>query len=138
MLAAHFIAHFAERHARPVRELSEGARRALLAHDWPGNVRELRNALERATVLAEGETIELVDLPVRITDSTVPLRPTDAALAELPYAEARARTIEAFDRSFLTAALERHGGNISATARALEVHRQSLQKMLRRLGVSAS
>jgi ActR/RegA family two-component response regulator len=38
-----------------------------------------------------------------------------------------------FDRAFLTAALERYGGNISRTARALGLHRQSLQKMLRRM-----
>ena len=41
--------------------------------------------------------------------------------------------MDAFDRAFLAAALERHAGNVSATARALGLHRQSLQKLLRRL-----
>jgi ActR/RegA family two-component response regulator len=44
--------------------------------------------------------------------------------------------MDAFERSFLAAALERHGGNVSATARALGLHRQSLQKILRRLDPS--
>jgi DNA-binding NtrC family response regulator len=135
-LAIHFITGFAERHGRPVRGLSDAARRALLAHDWPGNVRELRNALERAVVLAEAETLGLADLPAALAGSSAALRPADAALADLPFADARARAQEAFDRSFLTAALERHGGNISQTARALELHRQSLQKLLRRLDIS--
>jgi two-component system, NtrC family, response regulator HydG len=136
-LVAHFLAGFAARHGRTITGLAEPARRALLAYDWPGNVRELRNAIERAVVLAEGESLELGDLPLQITGATTTLRPTDAALAELPFAEARARALDAFDRSFLAAALERHGGNVSRTARALDLHRQSLQKLLRRLGISA-
>jgi two-component system, NtrC family, response regulator HydG len=136
-LAAHFLAELATRHGRTITGLAETARRALLAYDWPGNVRELRNAIERAVVLAEGETLEFSDLPAQITGSAAPLRPAEAALAELPYAEARARALGAFDRSFLTAALERHSGNVSQTARSLDLHRQSLQKLLRRRGIAA-
>jgi DNA-binding NtrC family response regulator len=137
-IAAHFSAHFAERHGRPALPLSEAARRALLAYDWPGNVRELRNAIERALVLADGDAIDTADLPASITSGSAPLRPTDAAFAGLPYAAARERALDAFERSFLAAALERHGGNVSATARTLGVHRQSLQKMLRRVGLTGA
>jgi two-component system, NtrC family, response regulator HydG len=136
VLAAHFIAHFAERHGKRMRGMSEGARRALLAHDWPGNVRELRNALERAVVLSENEEISEADLPAQVVGSGAHLRPSEAALADLPFVEARNRAVEGFERAFLAAALERHGGNVSRTARALGVHRQSLQKMLRRHGLS--
>jgi DNA-binding NtrC family response regulator len=136
-LATHFIAQLAERHGLPALPLAEGARRTLLAHDWPGNARELRNALERALVLADGDAIEAADLPATIAGSASPLRPVDAALAELNWTDARAGALDAFERSFLAASLERHGGNISATARALGLHRQSLQKMLRRLGLAA-
>jgi DNA-binding NtrC family response regulator len=135
-LATHFIAHFAERHGRAAPPLDETARRMLLAYDWPGNVRELRNAMERAVVMAEDASIQVADLPQAVTESAAPLRPVDAALAELPYTEARSRAIDAFERSFLAAALERNGGNVSATARVLGLHRQSLQKMLRRLGLA--
>jgi transcriptional regulator with PAS, ATPase and Fis domain len=134
-LTAHFIAHFAQRHSVAPRAIGELARRTLLACDWPGNVRELRNTIERALVLAEGDEIDVADLPASVSGSTTALRPAEAVLAELPFADARQRAFEAFDRSFLNAALERHG-NISATARALGLHRQSLQKLLRRLGIS--
>ncbi len=133
LLAAEFIAHFAQRHSRPALPLAEGARRALLAYDWPGNVRELRNAIERALVLAEGGVIEASDLPPTVSGSHSPLRAVDAALAGLTFNDARSRVLESFERSFLAAALERHGGNLSATARSLGMHRQSLQKMLKRL-----
>jgi len=133
-LAIHFVSQFAARYRRPVTDLGDAARRAILSYDWPGNVRELRNVIERAVVLAETEVLELTDLPAQVTGSPT-LRPTEAALAEVSYAEARERANDAFDRGFLMAALERHGGNVSRTARVLGIHRQSLQRMMRRLGL---
>src|SRR5204862_186420 len=47
---------------RPCIRLSKGAEPALSAHRWPGNVRELRNVLERAVLLAPGESLEAEDL----------------------------------------------------------------------------
>jgi DNA-binding NtrC family response regulator len=136
-LATHFLAHFAARHGVPARPLADDARRALLAHDWPGNVRELRNALERALLLADGETITAADLPAAVAQGGAPLRPAEAAFAGLAFVEARRRAADAFDRAFLAAALERHGGNVSAAARALGLHRPSLQKLIARLGLRA-
>jgi DNA-binding NtrC family response regulator len=132
-IAVHFVADLALRHERPVRSISPAARRALVAYDWPGNVRELRNVLERAVVLADGDAIDVADLPAHVCGGRSSPGPIDAALADLPYTEARDRAVEGFERSFLAAALERHGGNVSATARAIGLHRQSLQKILRRL-----
>lgn len=66
----------------------------------------------------------------------MPLRPTDAALAGLGFADARERVLRSFDSSFMAAALERHDGNVSAAARALGLHRQSLQKIMKRLGLT--
>jgi len=49
-LADHLLATLKAIHARPNAQLSDAARRMLVAHAWPGNIRELRNALERALV----------------------------------------------------------------------------------------
>ncbi|HUP87908.1 MAG TPA: sigma-54 dependent transcriptional regulator [Longimicrobiales bacterium] len=137
-IAAHFIAALAKRHGRPALPLSDAARNALLAYGWPGNVRELRNALERAIVLAAGDSIEVSDLPPQVWESRTALPPTDAVLSNVSFMDARDRALEGFDRAYLTAALEQNGGNVSATARAIGMHRQSLQKMLKRLGISAA
>jgi DNA-binding NtrC family response regulator len=99
-------------------------------------VRELRNAVERSLVMAEEDEIGAGDLPPQLAESRAPVGPVDAALADLPFAEARDRAMEAWERRFLEAALERHGGNVSATARALDLHRQSLQKRLRALDLT--
>ena len=132
-IAVHLVADLAARHGRPVLDIADDARRALLSWDWPGNVRELRNALERAVVMTSGDAIRAADLPPHMRESAAPLRADEAVLADLPFVEARDRAVDAFERAYLTAALERHGGNVSATARALGLHRQSLQKMLKRL-----
>ncbi|MGD2069372.1 MAG: sigma-54 dependent transcriptional regulator [Gemmatimonadota bacterium] len=137
-LVVHFLSDLAERHGKRVTRLADDARRALLLHDWPGNVRELRNALERAVVLTDGDSVGAADLPSRVTGSRAVPSPVEAAIADLPFHEARDRATEAFERSYLEAALERHGGNISATARSLDLHRQSLQRILRRLDIDAS
>lgn len=136
-LAVHFIERLADHHERDIRTLAEDARRALLAHDWPGNVRELRNALERAVVLADGPEIRATDLPDTVQGGTQAPTPdaSPAALVGLDYASARRRARMAFDRAFLGAALERHDGNVTRTAEALGMHRQSLQKLLKRAGV---
>jgi DNA-binding NtrC family response regulator len=133
-IAIHLLQGLAERHGRRIERLTEATRRALLSHHWPGNVRELRNALERAVILSEGCELEVGALPSSVLPEAE-LRPAEAALAGLSYEEAQARARADFDRTFLAAALERHGGNLTRTAEALGMHRQSLQKLLRRAGV---
>ncbi|MGD8360331.1 MAG: sigma-54 dependent transcriptional regulator [Gemmatimonadota bacterium] len=130
-LAVHLLTRLGTRLDRPVPGLATDARRALLAYSWPGNVRELRNVLERAMVLCE-EEITMAELPDPITGASGGLSPEDAALAGLSYKDALQRSREEFDRAFLGAALKRNDGNVSRTARALGMHRQTLQKLLRR------
>ncbi|HET9439364.1 MAG TPA: sigma-54 dependent transcriptional regulator, partial [Longimicrobiales bacterium] len=134
-IAVHLIAELAKRHDRPALQLSDAARAAIIAYPWPGNVRELRNALERALVLADGERIEVSDLPAQIAEQGAAMPAAEAVTADVPFMQARERAVDAFDRAYLTAALEKHAGNVSATARFLGVHRQSLQKMLKRLAL---
>lgn len=57
VLADHFVKKYAAANGVSARPLSDGARRALLAHRWPGNVRELENAMHRAVLLATGAEI---------------------------------------------------------------------------------
>jgi transcriptional regulator with GAF, ATPase, and Fis domain len=124
---------FAERHRLPARRISDEASEILLNYDWPGNVRELRNVIEGALVMADGVEICPCDLPTSLTTQR-PLRAMSIMeqSADLPFVEARERALREFDRAFLAAALARNDGNIARTARALGLHRQSLQKLLAR------
>jgi two-component system, NtrC family, response regulator AlgB len=68
-IADNFLEFFARQCAKPVKTFSPAAIEALQRHTWPGNLRELRNVVERAVILANGETIELSDLPEKISET---------------------------------------------------------------------
>jgi len=128
-LAERFLAEVAGRLGRPRKRLAPAALAALAHHAWPGNVRELRNAIEQAAVLAAGDEIEAGDL--RLAGPAAGL----AANGERPFADAKRLAVEGFERDFLLRALRANGGNVSRTAEAIGMVRQSLQLKIRELGL---
>ena len=62
-LMDHFLKRFSLENNRNINGVSSKARDLLMKYDYPGNVRELENILERAVVIARGDTIEIADLP---------------------------------------------------------------------------
>lgn len=64
--ANNFLKFFAAQCRKPVKGFSVAAERVLLHYAWPGNLRELRNYVERAVIMAEGELVQLEDLPGKL------------------------------------------------------------------------
>lgn len=58
-----YLNHFASQMGRKIRGFDAEARKVITNHPWPGNLRELRNAIERASILTQGEQITAADLP---------------------------------------------------------------------------
>jgi transcriptional regulator with AAA-type ATPase domain len=110
------------RHGMTPPAWSSEAEAVLNRHPWPGNVRELRQAVEVAMVRAAGSVVRPEHLPI-----------TEPVVVQTGTWEDAQRD---FRRSFLRAALERNGGNRSATARELGISRQALLYHLRNLGIS--
>ncbi|HEX7938915.1 MAG TPA: sigma-54 dependent transcriptional regulator [Gemmatimonadaceae bacterium] len=110
------------------KKLSPEARAALVAFDWTrNNVRELRNAIERAVVSAEGESIRLGDLPAAVRGAA------DAPPGDDSF---HAKRLDA-ERRIVLEALEKFDGHITRTAEALSLaDHASLLKIMRRLGIS--
>jgi len=129
-LAERFLQQLADRLERPRMRLSSGALARLATHAWPGNVRELRNVLEQAAVLATGERIEESDLRLGTPQAGLAAGPS---AVDQPFAEAKRRAIEEFEREYLLRALRENGGNVSRTAQAIGMVRQSLQQKIREL-----
>ena len=107
----------------------------LLQHDWPGNVRELRNLLERAAYMSAAAGSHELLLP------SLPTGAGGAAedffrfsLAE-SYREARSRVEDEFERRYVAWLLARHGGNLSAAARAVQMDRKHLHVLARKHGL---
>ena len=131
-LAVRFLAQVAERLDRDPKRLSDEALARLARHDWPGNVRELRNVLEQAAVLSSGEEITVADL--KLGEPTHPAS-ADGVDTSLPFAESKRVHVEDFERRYLLRALRENEGNVSRTAAAVGMVRQSLQQKIRDLGL---
>jgi len=122
ILARSFVEEFcAESGTRP-KELTDAALERLRRHAWPGNVRELRNLMERVVILTPGERIDAEDLP-----ATLGL--TAAGNGRPPASLEQAR--REFEREFLRARLAEHDWNISRTAEAIGIARESLSRKIK-------
>ncbi|MCC6641514.1 MAG: sigma-54-dependent Fis family transcriptional regulator [Deltaproteobacteria bacterium] len=121
----------AEGHRGPAR-ITATALAALERYAFPGNVRELENALERAMALAEGEAIELEDLPEVVVraERTEGLR-DDLRGGRISLAEAVSR----FESELIREALERCGWNQTRAAEQLGLTRRLLKLKMDRFGL---
>jgi DNA-binding NtrC family response regulator len=135
LLANYFLERCAERGGQAVRQLALDAVERMIGYHWPGNVRELEQCVSGAAAMAEGETIRAGDLNLATSFSAAPASPVPADLAGLPLNDAKARLVESFERAEIIAALEQQHGNISAAARQLGLHRQSLQQKMNQLSI---
>lgn len=122
LLGAYFLTQYATRYGKRVTGFHPDAMRILLNYAWPGNVRELAHSIERATLLAEGDTIRSTELSLGGTSGTAPLRLEDLSLEDL-------------ERLFVTKALERYEGNVSRAAEALGLSRSALYRRLEKHGL---
>jgi NtrC-family two-component system response regulator AlgB len=64
--------YFASRAGKAQIAFSEAVSKAFTVYPWPGNLREMRNVIERAVILAPGDTIELADLPEGFSGTDTP------------------------------------------------------------------
>jgi DNA-binding NtrC family response regulator len=125
LLVQTFLTEFNQRNSKALRALSQEAMRALEQHVWPGNIRELRNVIERATILAEGEFIELKHLP-----------PTLVARAEanLPTLTiSPGMTVDEAERRLILLTLEHTHNNKTRAAEILGISLKTLHNKLNRL-----
>ncbi len=136
-LLAHYLASFGREGAgsRPPLELSEDAAAALQAAPWHGNVRELVNCAHYIASLAEGPVVTMDDLPPGLCQAPASPSPEvpHTVPVDLPYKLAKRQVLDQFEAVYVRALLSRHGGNISAAARAAGIDRRSIQRMLKRL-----
>lgn len=66
-MAEHFLRLFSKQGGKTITGFTSAVRQALKRYSWPGNIRELRNLVERATILASGELVDIEDLPATVT-----------------------------------------------------------------------
>ena len=105
---------------------SDEARAALLAFDYPGNVRQLEHVIQRSVAVARGPIVETADLPEELFAG----RGADPQSAAADHTVAAAR--ERAEREMIVATLARNNGEVSATARELQVSRTTLWRLMKK------
>jgi formate hydrogenlyase transcriptional activator len=119
VIAEYYASHYGRSMGKRVRGIGPEAMEALLAYAWPGNVRELQNLVERAVILARGQTLEVTDF-------------------ELPGLQGPAVLSPASERQRIEEALRASRGRVSGAegaAEALGVAPSTLESRIRRLGI---
>jgi DNA-binding NtrC family response regulator len=117
----------------------------LSRHDWPGNVRELRNVLERLAAfpdLGAGAIARALgkNLDAENDESSGAKLRAEMSnqLLSLPYHDAKDRVLESFEKTYLLEHLKAANGVVTRAAQRAGLPRQSVHRMLRRLGISTS
>jgi DNA-binding NtrC family response regulator len=134
LLAGHFLEKHARVLGRPLAAFDHESLRALTGYTWPGNVRELENAVERAVAVAQGDEIQLRDLPAEVKGSREGSIPAEQ-LARMPYREAIDLARDRVTREYLVALLRELEGNVTRAAERAGMARESLHRLLKRYGV---
>lgn len=117
LLAYHFLDRFATRKKSGIQGFTPDAIEAMIGYSWPGNVRELENTVERGVVLAQSEFVTKEDLLLPDDEDSNPFEP------EI--------TIKEAERRVVLRTLTEHDGNVSETARVLDVSRRWLHYRLK-------
>jgi DNA-binding NtrC family response regulator len=123
-LAMHFIDKCCRQMQRPSFGLSPQALKRLMAHNWPGNVRELQNVMEHAVLFSREPVIRAADLNLPET--------TPAAEGEESFRDAKARTVNAFERSYIERLLSAKSGNVTHAAEAAKKDRRAFFELMRK------
>ncbi|MCL2178516.1 MAG: sigma-54 dependent transcriptional regulator [Proteobacteria bacterium] len=140
-LVNHFIEKYNHRLHKNVENLSLEALSMLQNWPWPGNIRELENLMERVLVLTEATQLSLADFPenMRSPPPSSPLPVDEITLVpQLKDASfkdiVRMKSAEV-ERELIAQALEETKGNVTRTAKLLQISRKSLQTKMKELGL---
>jgi transcriptional regulator with GAF, ATPase, and Fis domain len=139
---------------KQIRYVSRAAMDILASYDWPGNLRELRHAIESAVMLAEGDHIDVDELPDSLKQTPSSTRenyslsvrtPPASEAHDLSYSDyAIAPNLAALPDSYslneaikqaLVRALRKANGNCHLAAKLLGISRYTVYRMMTRFGL---
>lgn len=128
LLSRYFLKKYCRRFRSEYKSLSPGALLKLASYDWPGNIRELEAVIQRAIVLSSVPLIqaEEIDLPAGIST------PSNH---DFPFQTLKRRTIDLFEKSYLSQLLMAHRGNVSRAAKDAGKDRRAFRRLMEKHGL---
>jgi hydrogenase-4 transcriptional activator len=135
-LSTFFLREACERLGKPGVELSPDALDLFDTFGWPGNVRQLRNEVQRAVALAPPGGLVTADILSPALGASTALDPAVVSRGRMRKTTLAA-AVEKLERELIQNALERSGGNISASARSLGLTRRGLYLKMERLQIGS-
>ena len=128
VLASHFIQKFNSEMKKRISSIEPAALEIFLNYHWPGNIRELQNVLERAVVLAPGNTITPDLLPPQLSQKA-----KEEISPGIPLDEA----LKKFKKEFISQTLSVTNNNQSKAAKLLGIQRTYLNRLIKELGIKS-
>lgn len=126
---------FLGKHARRELRVSEEVMAALTGYHWPGNVRELENVVQRAAAVSDGPVVSMHHLPDKLrleTGKKIELDIPDGK----SFKQAKDEAVDFFEKEYILKALADNNGNISKSARQMDLPRQTLHILMKKHGIS--
>ena len=129
-LAMHFLNRYGLEANKKINKIDKKALDLLTRYSWPGNVRELENAVQRAVVLSDGDTIYPSNLPLDIQsfqkDETVHYLGENASLTE---------KVENYEKELILKSMEKASHVQTKAAKLLDINRTALIYKLKKYGL---
>ena len=122
LLANHFLGRYAQKYRKGLTGFDGAAETTLRRHAWPGNVRELAHVVERAVLMADGDTIKADHLGL-------------TGGGTLGIASFDEMSLDDLEKIFIQKAMRRFDGNVSQAAQALGLSRSALYRRLEKHGL---
>jgi transcriptional regulator with PAS, ATPase and Fis domain len=126
LLCDHFIERFNARYNKSIKGIAQEAMEAILAHDFPGNIRELENLIEHAFVFCKSDSVEVQHLPAAMRSAS------EGAPGDVL---SRIDNFDELERMYITAVLKEVNGNKERAAQKLGIHKATLFRRLKKLGM---
>jgi transcriptional regulator with GAF, ATPase, and Fis domain len=122
LLVQHFLAIFAREMNKTTTKIDTKVMERLLEYPWPGNVRELQNVIERAVVLASGDTINMdcLMLPHKVPEKLI------------PHGQGLKEAVQKFKFQYILQTIEQCGGNQRKASKILQIQPSYLSRILRK------
>ena len=131
LLARHFLTYYSKESGKSVSAISDQAMELVNTYRWPGNIRELEHAIEQGVALSYQPVLMPEDLPREVREQrTQQFSVNHAAASEFNFPDTP--SLEEIKKRYVHHVLQITNGNVSATARILNVDRRSLYRMLAR------